>query len=241
MGHELEAPWGEQGPDWDLLYRARGDEVAAHRPVFTGDVFASTQVQGIPAPRTRSVMIVQHPCALRTNGVDLAERLIVAEVKPFRLLDRDGWRGNFGRMPVPDLLPTEDGKKRHQSAAFDNPYLVAHDALEPGNRIACLSQAGVNLLLQRWVCHNSRVVVPTFQYQEVTRGQFDEADLIEEWCETRTTDAVTVDDATREAVTWLREQPTVGGRTRQQLLEDPQQVSSVRKELRRRLRELSRG
>ncbi|MGF1645976.1 MAG: hypothetical protein ACFCVF_03510 [Kineosporiaceae bacterium] len=240
MGHELEAPWGEHGPDWNLLYRARGDEVSAHRPVFTGDVFGATRVQGIPDPRERTVIIVQHPCALRTDGVDLAERLIVGEVKPARPPDRDGWRGNFGRMPLPDLRPDGSEKKRHQSAVFDNPYLVARDALDPANRIACLSQTGVNLLLQRWVCHNSRVVVPTFQYQEVTRGQFDEADLIEEWCESRIEDGVAVDEATREAVAWLREPSVTGGRTRQALLDDPQQVSAVRQDLWRHLRALPR-
>ena len=38
MSHDLESPYVEGVPDWDALYRARGDEVVATRPIFTGDV-----------------------------------------------------------------------------------------------------------------------------------------------------------------------------------------------------------
>ncbi len=57
--------------------------------------------------------------------------------------------------------------------------IVSPDQLQQAKRIACLSQFGVNLLLQRWIQHNSRVVVPTEKIDEATVSQFDEADLIE--------------------------------------------------------------
>ena len=113
---------------------------------------------------------------------------------------------------------------------------MAAEALEPANRIACLSPVGVNLLLQRWVVHNTRVVVPTFDYQGMIAGPYEEADLIEEWCSERTPTGVDVDDATKEAVNWLREDLGAGTPIRQDRLADPQRVSSVRKEMRTRLK-----
>jgi hypothetical protein len=72
----LEAPSGER-PDWSALYLARGDDVPATRPVFTGDVFDSVPVCGSPNVKMRSkrVIVIQHPCAMRLNGVDLADSL----------------------------------------------------------------------------------------------------------------------------------------------------------------------
>ena len=127
------------------------------------------------------IILVQHPCALRTNGVDLAKRLLAAEVKPFSRLPREGWSGNFNKMPLPELMPTVEGKKRDHAAFFDSPYLVASGDLDRANRIACLSPVGINLLLQRWVAHNSRAVIPTSDYQALTSGPYEEADLVEEW------------------------------------------------------------
>ncbi len=85
MGHDLEHPGGtDEDPDWESLYRARGEEVVAHRPFFTGDIFTHTLVRGIDEPKTRTIALLQHPCALRTNGVDLVARLLVAELRKFK-------------------------------------------------------------------------------------------------------------------------------------------------------------
>jgi hypothetical protein len=51
--------------------------------------------------------------------------------------------------PFTDLIPTVETGKQNQAGFFDELHLVGPDALE--NRIACLSQLGVNLLLQRWI------------------------------------------------------------------------------------------
>lgn len=45
MSHDLEAPCDEEEADWSRLYRARGAEVSAHRPYFTGDVFEEVLVE----------------------------------------------------------------------------------------------------------------------------------------------------------------------------------------------------
>jgi hypothetical protein len=92
MPRDLEAPCPVGTTDWAGLYRARADEVVAHRPVLTGDVFTDTPVltpQG--NERVKTAIVVQHPCALRSNGVDLIPRLLVAEVRPHKVLDAADW------------------------------------------------------------------------------------------------------------------------------------------------------
>lgn len=235
MQNDLEAPCGAE-LDWSRLYRARGEEVSPNRPLFTGDVFAKTKVETADgSAKQKNVIILQHPCALRTNGVDLVPRLLVAEVRNHSLIPPERWTG-FGKlMPLPDLIPTVTSGRRNQAALFDTLYLVAPDTL--GDRIACLSQLGVNLLLQRWVNHNSRVVVPTWQYNAVTSGVFEEADLIEEWCDERAFSGLSPDEAAGECVAWLR-QDSGNGQMRQELLADAQNRSSIRKQMREALRKL---
>jgi hypothetical protein len=236
MAHDLEAPCSPDSIDWSRLYRARGDEVVAHRPYFTGDVFESVQVQNPDgSTKRKSVIVVQHPCAMRTNGVDLAPKLLVAELRNHRVIPPEEWTGYIKNMLLPDLIPTVTSGRRNQAAFFDELYVVTPEALV--SRVACLSQLGVNILLQRWVSHNSRVVVPTPTYNKVTSGVYEEADLIEEWCEERLPADVTPEKATAECVTWLRED--VGGVTRQRMLEDEQHRSEIRKQMRFTIRSLT--
>jgi hypothetical protein len=100
--------------------------------------------------------------------------------------------------------------------------------------VACLSTFGINLMLQRQVHRTSRVVVPTLQFQAANEGVYEEADLIEEWCLDRGDQGADPLEATAECVAWLREK--VNGVRRQDLLRDPQQRSTVRKEMRAHLR-----
>jgi hypothetical protein len=237
MPHTLEYPGADGVGDWDSLYRARGEEVQAQRSIFTGDVLLEVDVQSIGETRRLSVMVLQHPCALRTNGVDLQPRLIVAEVRDHPILSTQQWTGHFRKMPLPELIPSGHAESRHQAALFTEMYLASPDALAAATRVACLSQAGVNLLMQRWVNHNSRMVAPTWQYQDVTSAAFDEADLIEEWCDERTGAGLSVHEATVEVMKWLREDID-GVSTRQNRLEEAQQRSAVRSEMRVKLRSL---
>lgn len=237
VAHDLEYPGTESVPDWDGLYRARGDEVVPHRPVFTGDVFSRVTVQGVGETKVKDVIIVQHPCALRSNGVDLHPRLVVAEVRKHTVIPPQDWTGHVGKMPLPALIPTVTSGKRNQGAFFDELYLIGPDELHLHKRIACLSQTGVNLLLQRWVNHNSRAVIPTFDYQTVSSPAYEEADIIEEWCERRIDGGLELRDAIVEAVKWLRRDAGTGV-TRQRLLEDPQSRSTVRQQMRAALRAL---
>lgn len=237
MAHDLEYPGADGVPDWGSLYRARGEEVVRHRPVFTGDVFEKVPVQGLGESKNKTVIVLQHPCALRSNGVDLHSRLMVAELRNHKVIPVEDWTRHLGKMPLPELIPALETGRRHQAAFFDEPYLIGPDDLALEKRIACLSQTGVNLLLQRWVHHNSRVVVPTATYQEVSSPAYEEADLIEDWCEERVEAGLEIEEAAVEAMKWLREDIN-GGVTRQRMLEDPQNRSTVRRQMRTALRQL---
>lgn len=105
--------------------------------------------------------------------------------------------------------------------------------------MACLSDFGLNLLLQRRVHHFSRVVVPTFEFQNANGGVYDEADLVEEWCLDREEDGLKPLEAAAECVAWLREEED--GVRRQVLLRDPQRRSNVRRQMRGYLRKMRKG
>lgn len=233
MGKDLEAPFVNGAPDWVSLYRARGDEVSTSRPIFTGDVFTDLELPGSTgAVKKRSVIVIQHPCSMRTNGVELAWHVLAAEVSRRRPLAEAEWQGFTNLFPLPDLVPSRSGQSRHQAGDFDNLYTVPPAMLT--KRIASLSPLGVNLLLQRWVHYSSRVVVPTFQFQAETVAYYEEADLVEEWCdEVGGADARV---AATQCVEWLREK--VRGATRQDLLKDPQTHSMIRRQMRAHIKTL---
>ena len=237
MSQDLESPYVEGVPGWDALYRARGDEVTATRPIFTGDVFTGVQLPGSTGKtKARSVVVLQHPCSMRTNGVDLAWQVLVAEVANRKVLDEHGWvGGNFNLMPLPGLRPDEASQSQHQAANFDNLYTVTPDLLT--SRVASLSPFGVNLLLQRWVHYSSRVVVPTHTFHEQTVAFYEEADLIEEWCDEPGGNDLRVE--TRACLVWLRSDRD--GSTYQELLKNPQSHSMIRRAMRQELRERNRA
>jgi len=239
MAGELESP--DQGglPRWDDLYRARGPEVSFSRPVFTGDIFNGVKLPGSTGTvKARSIIVLQHPCSMRTNGIDLAWRILVAEVAKHKEIGEDGWaRGYYNLMPLPDLQPDLKTQARNQAADFDKLHTVPPKMLSSSNRLAVLSPTGVNLLLQRWVHYSSRVIVPTHLFQEQTVAFYEEADLVEEWC-----DESELDDyhaATKKCLEWLRADRD--GTTYQKMLGNPQSHSTVRRAMRlelRRMREI---
>lgn len=229
MAHELEPPNGLVA-DWDRLYLTRGaDEVVGHRPVFTGDVFqAVTVCPPRGDPKTKAIMIIQHPCAIRADGVDLVENLLVAEVRRWPLLPPDRWNTNGKIMPLPSLFTDCTTSKANQATVFDRTFHAHPDGLV--DRIACLSLKGVNLLLQRWVYHCSRVIVPSWDFNVVVSPAYEEADIVEEWSTTAMGSGRTVAEARHDVDAWLSSDD--GGRTRRKALEDPQQRGAIRREAR---------
>jgi hypothetical protein len=130
-------------------------------------------------------------------------------------------------MSLPDFFDVQSSR-RHQAVMFDRLEVVNSDALDPEQRVACLTQVGVNLLLQRLVHYNTRVVVPTEDIQTVTGGVFEEADVIEDWCEVAWFARGQVQAATDDCVAWLRED-LGDGMTRQLMLEQEQNRSGIRR------------
>lgn len=204
----------------ELIFMARGLDVDPFRPIFTGDVFCRQSDHTMWA-------VLQHPCALRREGSDLLDQILVA-----RVVEVDGHRTNWAkeayrRMPLPGVLP--DGQK--YSIDFLALDLMKPEGLFSGcERIAVLSEQGVNLLLQRWVHHNSRVVVKTITFNEQISGPFAEADLQAEWL----TELEEAESGTALAFhDWVRESTgDSGGVSRQSLLDDPQTRAGVRRQMR---------
>ena len=242
MGNGLESPYRHGTPDWDTLYRARCDEVTPFRPILTGDVFAQVDLPGSTGKiKPRTVIVMQHPCSMRANGVDLARYVLVAEVTKYtRILLESEWNSGFYNfMPLPVLRPKSDETNDNCTVCFDNLHSVESSMLQ--TRIAILSTFGINLLLQRWVHYCSRVIVPTYQFQEATGSFYEEADLIEEWCEESIQDVNSdaIYKATQDCVTWLRANRE--GQTYQNMLKDPQTRSYVRKKMREETERRLRG
>lgn len=237
VGKGLESPYSSGEPNWDTLYRARGNDIEKARPFFTGDVFTDLQLPGSTGTtKARSVIILQHPCSMRTDGVNLAWQILVAEVKDRKPIDEQGWvNGNYNLMPLPDINPEANNKSRNQAANFDNLYTIAPNLMT--SRIASLSPFGVNLLLQRWVHYNSRVVVPTDTFHEQTVAFYEEADLIEEWCEGL--GSADLQAETQACLDWLRTDRD--GSTFQEMLKNKQSRSTIRQAMRKELRNRNRA
>jgi hypothetical protein len=166
---------------------------------------------------------------MRPQGTGLASSILVAEVRQHPEVQPGQWSGYGKLMPLPELYPQFTTGKRHAAALFDHTYHVHPDDLAV--RVACLSPRGLNLLLQRWVFHSARVVVPTHDFDEVTAPVYEEADLIEDWCDIAMEAGRTVEEALHDVNAWLQEGLEAGA-TRQKMLEQDQLRSNVRRELR---------
>jgi hypothetical protein len=169
---------------------------------------------------------------MRSDGVNLASRVLVSEVHSHSQLTPDQWLGYTKLMPLPDFFSAGRARERNQAAMFDRLEVVESNLLDPKRPLVCLTQYGVNLLLQRRVHYDTRVVVTTDEIAKVTGGVFEEADIIEDWCEAASRVGNEIADATGECMTWLRED-LGGGLTRQQMLEDEQNRSSLRRAARK--------
>jgi hypothetical protein len=201
------------------LYLARADEVSEHRPLFTGDVIRGASIGGVPDADT--VIIIAHPCAMRA-GPRLSAHVLAAAVRPHAAEPSPRWTGGFfNRMPLPEL----DGAGTFHGASLEEIGLVETEELENGNRIACLSTIGVNMLQQRLVYYLTRLEIETSVLWEAFAHTYEESDLLEEWAENLSdvepSPAVSFD-------AWMRE----GSPIRQERLKDAQHRAPIRAELR---------
>jgi hypothetical protein len=216
----------------DDLYDARGEDVQPYRPIFTGDVFevVGEEAQG-------AWMVLQHPCALRRNGVDLVDSVLVAPVSPRSDLRSKMEKEKLYLFPLRDLR----GPGNSEAADFASVTAIPSRLLNLDHRVAVLSQEGVNLLLQRWVHHNSRVVIHTDRFNTASLAEFEEADLAAEWAEARADAGEDVVSAQHSFHEWIRGPWTSepNSDSRQVRLRVAAQQVAVRKAMRAHLKTLS--
>lgn len=217
--HALEAPeLDESGQvNWELMWLHRRKQgVQQPRPVFTGDVFENVAVIGEDAPV--SVMILQHPCSLLDKNNELREVLLTARLVEHPEVAPSGWGGNYDIMPI---VVHESDPLKHEAVALDQLALVRSADLALRNRVACMEIDGITRLLQRWTNVNTRVVVPSWRFEQVIDAQFAEAEGMESWCTQRQQARVKPPQAMKEATDWLDERNQDTGRPRRDLFKDP--------------------
>ena len=204
------------------LYLARGEKVNPLRPLFTGDVVGDVAIPGVQSKGM--AVVVAHPCSMRGRNARLEPSVLMAAVAERASMGRSAWAdGHFGLMPLPDLL--EAGKL--WVARLDDIGKALTADVIAGNRVACLTPFGVNLLQQRFIWRLTRHQVPTYQLQEASAHVFEEADLLEEWSETVCAAGASPEQAAASFEAFIRTDRG-DGRTRQGDLQDPQRRSTVR-------------
>lgn len=205
------------------LYSALGADVNPHRPIFTGDVFACIDIPGV---RSAPAIVIGHPCSIRGKNGKLAERTPVAAVEVHDRIPEARWSdGYFNKMPL-DGLPLE---APFHVARLDLFGLALTSELAAAQRLACLSHPGINQLQQRLVHHQTRLVVPTSQFQQAFDHTYEEADLLEEW---KSELSHFDEDLESSFEAWIRE----GSPNRQSRLEIHEERASIRREMRREIK-----
>ena len=214
------------------LYLARGDDVNPNRPVFTGDVFRNI---GIPGVQTEGVgLVVAHPCSFRVGNGRLAECVLMARVEPIGKQGARAWAKRFfDRMPLEDV----EGEHSYWAAHLDKVGRAVASDLLATERLACLSEFGVNMLQQRLTFYLTRAEIPTSKFNEAFGHTFDEAELLEEWTDTLVDAGQTKEEAATEFETFVR----AGNPSLQERLRNPEYRSAVRKACRRRAAELAKA
>lgn len=214
----LEMPLKAGEPYWDGMWQYRAKSVQFPRPIFTGDVFFGIDIAD-DDDNPAGAIVLQHPCALRSNGYAMREQILVAEVGLHgEMATLKQWQGSYNLMPLNAVQTRRPDD--HYAAFFDRLYTVAPDQLVLTKRIACMQILGISLLMQRWIYHNSRVAIPTPRFTMVFKARYAEADGIEDYCKVRRQMRVKVPEAEKEASEWLDALSDDTGRPRRELLDE---------------------
>jgi hypothetical protein len=214
------------------LYLYRGAEVSACRPVMTGDVFADIEIPGVD-DGPGLALVLAHPCSMRAAGGHLRDKVMMCRVSDGSGIPLVKWaEGFYGVMPLPDLHGAPSLGHR---ATFELAGRVATAQLDSANRVACLDERGITLLLQRLVFSHTRAAIEPEVIHESVAPVLVEAELLERWVEARTLDvglpasaaAIRAAEAEFEAFMSAVDAAT-GLNPRKQLL-DPAARASVRR------------
>lgn len=213
----------------DELYRARGEDVVAARPVLTGDVFEHVEIHD--EDHAGLVMVVAHPCAMRGAGGRLMPRITVAPIRPYQHLPFRRWpSGHYGVMPLPKLRDDNDEARAVHLLELSS---VPSNALRHEQRILAMTDRGIHVLQQRLVYCLTRVVVGLDSLQEQAAPVLLEAELEEEWVDELAADETA--EALSVASAEFAEYMDSGGRTAlKDVTRRTDTVRAVRAEIRRR-------
>ena len=143
---------------------------------MTGDVFRGPQIPGLDEHEL--LMVITHPCTMRGKHGALKPKLQALPVKAYQEVPLDKWPDHFFRvMPLPNL----QAERESVAARLDESGMVPSSSLDLDARVACLSELGIKLLLQRYFHCFSRVKVSLEKLSEALAGPLQEAELLEEW------------------------------------------------------------
>jgi hypothetical protein len=162
--------------------------VRPSRPLWQGDIFDSVPLSitdkpkadgAKPKTRTTAAMLVGNPCSIHAGGGRLAVMQNVAQVRPLKERESEGfrkpWEGFFQLFPLPAF---RDGEL--WVADFNVLGSVHFKYLEK-TRIACLSQSGWAAMQCRLAYHTLRIRPAVAERIEDLRALANEADLWERW------------------------------------------------------------
>lgn len=155
----------ESPNDPEDLWLAVGDEVPAHRMLMQGDVVLT---------EVGPLLVVTHACSMR-RGAELHDTQMAAPVESHAV---PRWDGSYDWMPLPGAPVPAIDKAAGQLRVLrsvDTSLLVASD------RIAVMSNLGIQLLQQRLAHHLTRVAIDTAELAEHCAPILAEAELHEDW------------------------------------------------------------
>jgi len=183
-------------------------------------------------------MVVSHPCSMR-RGAELVPRLQALPVSAYQDVPFDDWRDKFfRRFPLPAL---RSGDQANFAADLTEIGMIPTEELSLDHRVACLSEKGIVLGLQRLFHCMSRVKVDLNTLATHAQPPLEEAALLEEWNESLAPLQIeTVDDRAgvlaAEAVRFdgLMSTPVPGGTA---AVRDGLAIPAERAAVRRRVRE----
>lgn len=198
--------------DPDDIWQAVGEEVPLHRMSMQGDVILTEE---------GPLLVVTHACSMR-RGAALHPTQMAAPVEDHRV---PKWDGSYDWMPLPGA-PVPD--LEHPAGLLRVLRSVATDLLLAGERIAVMSNQGIQLLQQRLAHHLTRVAIPTAELAEHCAPILAETELHEDW-------VGALGETTEQQ---FHDFLDADGRKLRSWLEDPasraQAMSTVRREIRRR-------
>jgi len=155
----------ESPDDPEDLWLAVGDEVPAHRMLMQGDVVLT---------EVGPLLVVTHACSMR-RGAELHDTQMAAPVESHAVPQ---WDGSYDWMPLPRAPVPEIDEPAGLLRVLRS---VDTSLLVSGERIAVMSNLGIQLLQQRLAHHLTRVAIDTAELAEHCAPILAEAELHEDW------------------------------------------------------------